>query len=211
MQCLLRSQISLKPGGCSRLSPDSASRGEGKGWVLLEETVTSCLRKEVPCLALVRESQSKRYEGKYLPSVLAKNPRKLQVTFFWPRIVLLSTFPVCFSENKAKSQSLLLPAPMSELQSQCIDLFCISIHMTDTDRHDLCPGAGGMNKKIWWRGLKRGIQRANGWQEHSSCHLCFQHPNIWGLCFCFIITDFFFKVIIYSHISACIFYFLDLI
>lgn len=136
------------------MSPGSASVGEWKDWVLLEET--PCLRK-VPCLALVRESQNKICRK--IPSwSSSEGPRKAPGDFLWPRIVLLSTLPLCFSENRAKSQCLLLPAAMAELQSQCIDLFCISIHMTDADRHDLCPGAGGMNKNLLERSKERDAE-----------------------------------------------------
>lgn len=134
MQCLLRSQISLKPGGCSRLSPDSASMGEGKGWMLLEETVTSCLRKEVPCLALVRESQSKRYEGKYLPSVLARTQENSKWLFSGQELSFSALFLSASQKTKqrVKVSFYLLPCLICRVNaSTCFA--SVSTWLTQTD------------------------------------------------------------------------------
>lgn len=198
MQCLHRSHISLKPGGCSRLSPDSASMGEGKDWLMLEVN-DFLLEEKVPCLALVRE--------KYLPRALAGAQEKLQVAFFWPRIVLLSTLPLCLSENRAKNQNLHLPAAMAELQSQCIDLSCISIHMTDADWHDLCPAAGAMNKNLLERSKDRDAESKWMTGAFLLSPLFLASKHLGTLLLFYYYTFFFFKVVTHPHISACIFIF----
>lgn len=164
-------------------------------------------------LALVRERARIRYGGKYLPSVLSRAQEKLQVTFSWPRIVLLSTWPHCFSESRAGSQSLLSPAAMAEWQSQCIDLFCISIHMTDADRHDLCPGAGGMNKNLLERSKERDAE--GKWMRGafllSTLFPASKHLGTWLLFYyCRPFFVIFLVCNLFSHICLY-FYFLDLI
>jgi len=70
------------------LSPESAWEGEGKGWLLAEETVTYCSRTEEICLALGKESWYRvlRKASLWCPR---ESPRKALDKLLYPRIILL--------------------------------------------------------------------------------------------------------------------------